>query len=162
MTSSGRGVDLSVVVPMFNEQDVLPLFYLRLRTALDQLDISYEVVAVDDGSRDDTAQFTQSARADWPELRLVRLLRNSGHQAAIGAGLERSRGDFAITIDADLQDPPEAIGPMYSHRQRSEPRRRLRGARGSLVRFLGEADPCAPVLPPDAAAGRPAAADRRR
>ena len=114
MTSSGRGVDLSVVVPMFNEQEVLPLFYLRLRTALDQLDISYEVVAVDDGSRDGTAQFTQSARADWPELRLVRLLRNSGHQAAIGAGLERSRGDYAVTIDADLQDPPEAIGPMYS------------------------------------------------
>ena len=114
MTSRGRGVDLSVVVPMFNEQEVLPLFYLRLRTALDQLDISYEVVAVDDGSRDDTAQLTQSERASWPELRLLRLLRNSGHQAAIGAGLERSRGDYAVTIDADLQDPPEAIGPMYS------------------------------------------------
>ena len=114
MTASGLGVDLSVVVPMFNEQEVLPLFYTRLRTALDQLDISYEVVAVDDGSRDDTAQLTESERADWPELRLVRLMRNSGHQAAIGAGLERSRGDYAITIDADLQDPPEAIGPMYS------------------------------------------------
>ncbi len=114
MTDSGFGVDLSVVVPMFNEEEVLPLFYSRLRTALDQLDISYEVVAVDDGSRDDTARLTESERADWPELRLVRLMRNSGHQAAIGAGLERSRGDFAITIDADLQDPPEAIGPMYA------------------------------------------------
>jgi len=72
MTGSGRGVDLSVVVPMFNEQEVLPLFYLRLRTALDQLDISYEVVAVDDGSRDDTARLTESERDDWPELRLVR------------------------------------------------------------------------------------------
>jgi len=114
MTGSGRGVDLSVVVPMYNEQEVLPLFFLRLRTALDQLDISYEVVAVDDGSRDDTARLTQSERASWPELRLVRLMRNSGHQAAIGAGLERSLGDYAITIDADLQDPPEAIGPMYA------------------------------------------------
>ena len=114
MTNSGRGVDLSVVVPMFNEQQVLPLFYPRLRSALDQLDISYEVVAVDDGSRDGTARLTESERASWPELRLLRLLRNSGHQAAIGAGLERCRGDYAITIDADLQDPPEAIVPMYS------------------------------------------------
>ena len=66
MTGSGRGVDLSVVVPMFNEQEVLPLFYLRLRTALDQLDISYEVVAVDDGSRDDTARLTESEREAGP------------------------------------------------------------------------------------------------
>ncbi len=114
MTGSGRGVDLSVVVPMYNEQEVLPLFFLRLRPALEQMNISYEVVAVDDGSRDDTARLTQSERASWPELRLVRLMRNSGHQAAIGAGLERSLGDYAITIDADLQDPPEAIAPMYS------------------------------------------------
>ncbi len=107
-------VNLSVVVPMYNEQDVLPFFYPRLRAALDRIEDPYEVIAVDDGSRDDTAALTQSARADWPELRLVRLLRNSGHQAAIGAGLTCSRGGYAVTIDADLQDPPEAIGPMYA------------------------------------------------
>lgn len=114
MTNQADGVDLSVVVPMFDEQEALPFFYARMRAALDQLDLTYEVIAVDDGSRDDTAQLTESVRAEWPQLRLVRLLRNSGHQAAIGAGLSRSRGDYAVTIDADLQDPPEAIGPMYA------------------------------------------------
>ena len=114
MTNPEAGVDLSVVVPMFDEQEVLPFFYPRMREALDQLDLSYEVIAVDDGSRDGTAQLTESVRTEWPELRLVRLLRNSGHQAAIGAGLARSRGEYAITIDADLQDPPEAIGPMFA------------------------------------------------
>src|SRR5665648_105406 len=102
------------VVPMFDEQEVLPFLYPRMRGALDQLDLSYEVIAVDDGSRDGTAQLTESVRTEWPELRLVRLLRNSGHQAAIGAGLACSRGDYAITMDADLQDPPEAIGPMFA------------------------------------------------
>lgn len=114
MKNTDGGVDLSVVVPMFDEHEVLPIFYPRVREALDQLDLSYELIAVDDGSRDDTARFTESMRAGWPELRLVRLLRNSGHQAAIGAGLSCSRGDYAITIDADLQDPPEAIGPMFA------------------------------------------------
>lgn len=114
MSNHDDGVDLSVVVPMFNEQEVLPHFYRRVRAALDALDLTYEVIAVDDGSRDDTARLTESMRAEWPQLRLVRLLRNSGHQAAIGAGLSRSRGDYAVTIDADLQDPPEAIGPMYA------------------------------------------------
>jgi len=114
MMNNYGDVDLSVVVPMFDEQDVLPFFYPRVRKALDKLDLTYEVIAVDDGSRDGTARYTESMRAKWPELRLVRLLRNSGHQAAIGAGLSRCRGDFAITIDADLQDPPEAIGPMFA------------------------------------------------
>lgn len=114
MVNTNGGVDLSVVVPMFDERDVLPLFYPRMRKALDQLNLTYEVIAVDDGSRDETARYTESTRAEWPELRLVRLLRNSGHQAAIAAGLACSRGDFAITIDADLQDPPEAIGPMFA------------------------------------------------
>lgn len=112
MTNDAR-IDLSVVVPMFDEEDVLPIFLSRMRTALDELAVSYEVIAVDDGSRDDTARLIESARAAWPQLRLIRLLRNSGHQAAIGAGLERCHGDYAVTIDADLQDPPEAIGPMY-------------------------------------------------
>lgn len=109
-----RVPDLSIVVPMFDEEDALPLFYPRLRDALDRLGLTYEVVAVDDGSRDATVKVTEAFRAQWPELRLIRLLRNSGHQAAIGAGLGRSLGAYAITLDADLQDPPEAIGPMYA------------------------------------------------
>src|SRR4051794_4881312 len=112
MEQPPASVVLSVVVPVYNEAEVLALMFARLQPALDRLGYSYEVVAVDDGSRDQTAQIVQAERLNWPELRLVRLLRNSGHQAALTAGLRRSQGAFVVTIDADLQDPPEAIGPM--------------------------------------------------
>lgn len=108
---------LSVVVPMYNEEAVVPLFVARLRPVLDDLvrlhnDLTYEVVCVDDGSRDNTAEHLLAHRREWPELRVVRLLRNAGHQAALTAGLTSARGDYAVTIDADLQDPPEAIADM--------------------------------------------------
>ncbi|MEV4410882.1 glycosyltransferase family 2 protein [Catellatospora sp. NPDC049609] len=103
---------LSVVIPMYNEEAVLPLLVARLRPVLDGLGRGYEVVAVDDGSRDDTASLVTLMAAKWPQLRLVRLRRNSGHQAALTAGLHRSRGDYVVTIDADLQDPPEVIAEM--------------------------------------------------
>lgn len=103
---------LSVVVPMFNEQDVLPLFTERLRPVLDDLGAPYEVVCVDDGSSDATPALLERYRRSWPQLRVVRLRANSGHQAAISAGLARSRGDWMVTIDADLQDPPEVISEM--------------------------------------------------
>lgn len=103
---------LSVVIPMYNEEAVLPLLAERLRPALDGLGDSYEVVAVDDGSTDDTAGLVHLLRATWPQVRLIRLRRNSGHQAALTAGLHRSRGAYVVSIDADLQDPPEAIERM--------------------------------------------------
>lgn len=103
---------LSVVVPMYNEADVLPLFVERLRPVLDGLGEDYELVAVDDGSKDDTPVLLQAARRAWPELRVLRLRANSGHQAAISAGLAAARGDWVVTLDADLQDPPEIIPEM--------------------------------------------------
>jgi dolichol-phosphate mannosyltransferase len=105
-------IELSVVVPMYDEQDVLPIFVDRMRPLLDGLGIGYEVLAVDDGSRDRTADLLSAAAQDWPQLRLVRLLRNSGHQAALSAGFRRARGDYLVTIDADLQDPPEVIADL--------------------------------------------------
>jgi glycosyltransferase involved in cell wall biosynthesis len=104
--------DLSVVVPMYNEQDVLPILAERLRPVLDGLRTSYEVVAVDDGSSDLTPALLHKFARTWPELRVVRLRTNAGHQAAISAGLEAARGDYVVTIDADLQDPPECIATM--------------------------------------------------
>lgn len=109
---SSATVDLSVVVPMYNEEAVLPLFAARLRPVLDALGTPYEVVAVDDGSRDGTAVGLQRLRRQWPQLRVLRLRTNAGHQAALSAGLVRARGDFVVTIDADLQDPPEVIAQM--------------------------------------------------
>src|SRR6266576_3924897 len=103
---------LSVVVPMFNEEAVIPVFVDRLRPVLDGLALPYEVVAVDDGSADTTATLLLEQGRTWPELRLVKLRKNSGHQAALTAGLQRSRGDWVVSIDADLQDPPETIADM--------------------------------------------------
>lgn len=105
---------LSVIVPMYNESDVLPLFVDRLRPVLDKLGTTYEVVAVDDGSTDDTATQLQRIRRTWPELRLVRLRANAGHQAALSAGLAASDGQWTVSLDADLQDPPEVIPDMLA------------------------------------------------
>jgi dolichol-phosphate mannosyltransferase len=105
---------LSVVIPMFNEDPVLPLLAERLRPVLDGLGAPYEVVAVDDGSVDGTVRTLRAMRSDWPALRVVRLRRNSGHQAALLAGLMRARGAYVVSIDADLQDPPETIPEMLA------------------------------------------------
>lgn len=108
---------LSVVVPMYNEEEVLPLLVQRLRPVLDGLGCDYEVVAVDDGSTDLTPALLQRLHREWLQLRVVRLRTNAGHQAAISAGLQAARGDYLVTIDADLQDPPEVIGEMLAKAQ---------------------------------------------
>jgi polyisoprenyl-phosphate glycosyltransferase len=103
---------LSVVVPVYDEAQVLPLFAERLRPVLDGLGETYEVLTVDDGSTDATPVLLERLRREWPQLRVVRLRANSGHQAALSAGLARARGQWVVSIDADLQDPPEVIGAM--------------------------------------------------
>jgi glycosyltransferase involved in cell wall biosynthesis len=105
---------LSVVVPMFDEEAVLPQTLPRMRAALDALDCDYELVCVDDGSSDGTAALLRVARAGWPQLRIVRLRANAGHQAALTAGFDAADGDYVVTIDADLQDPPELIATMLA------------------------------------------------
>ena len=111
-------LQLSVIVPMYNEEAVIPLLVERLRPVMDAISwegasVAYEVLCVDDGSRDRTAELLAMVALTWPQLRVVRLLRNAGHQAALTAGLQCARGDYAVTIDADLQDPPEVIAEMY-------------------------------------------------
>jgi polyisoprenyl-phosphate glycosyltransferase len=106
--------ELSVVVPMYDEEDVLPLLVDRLRPLLDALGAPYEVLAVDDGSRDATPVLLQRYRKNWPQLRVLRLRANAGHQAAISAEPAHARGDFVATLDADLQDPPEVLAEMLA------------------------------------------------
>ena len=115
----GAAIGLSVVIPMYNEELVLADLVGRLRPVLDSLDTEYEVVCVDDGSSDDTAAILMALQDSWAQIRVVRLLRNSGHQAALSAGFDTARGDYVVTIDADLQDPPETIVEMLdaAHRQ---------------------------------------------
>lgn len=107
-------VALSIVIPMYDEEAVLPLLVERLRPLADGLGVGYELLAVDDGSTDTTPVLLQRLRREWPQLRVLRLRANSGHQAAISAGLARSRGAYVVTLDADLQDPPEVIAEMLA------------------------------------------------
>ncbi len=108
------GLDLTVVVPVYDEEDVLPLLVERLRPVADGWGVTYEVLCVDDGSTDGTPVLLQRIRHSWPQVRVVRLRANAGHQAAISAGLARARGRWVVTIDADLQDPPEVIVEMLA------------------------------------------------
>jgi polyisoprenyl-phosphate glycosyltransferase len=104
---------LSVVVPVFNEEDTLRELHGRLSAALPPVE-AWEVILVDDGSIDASWQLMRELAAADPRVRLVRLSRNFGHQAAITAGLEASRGEAVVVIDADLQDPPELIPELVS------------------------------------------------
>lgn len=104
---------VSVVVPVFNESEVIGAFYDRVTKALALLDgCSYELVFVDDGSRDDSyAQLSSFAACD-EHVRVLKFSRNFGHQIAITAGIDHARGDCVVVIDADLQDPPEFIASL--------------------------------------------------
>ena len=104
--------ELSIVIPVYNEEDVLPLLAARLRPVAEGLGVSYEVLVVDDGSTDLGPVVLQRMLREWPQLRVVRLRANAGHQAAISAGLASARGGYVVTLDADLQDPPEVIAEM--------------------------------------------------
>ncbi|WP_188882631.1 glycosyltransferase family 2 protein [Alicyclobacillus cellulosilyticus] len=105
----GRGVRLSVVVPVFNEQDVIRITHQRLCSVLAALGEPYEIVYVDDGSQDETPAILDEMAAAHPDVRVIHFSRNFGHQAAISAGIDHARGDAVVVIDADLQDPPELI-----------------------------------------------------
>lgn len=104
-----RTVAVSLVIPVYNEQENIDALAQRIRDALADLGLTYEVVLVDDGSRDASAARIRQLAASDPRIRLLQLSRNFGHQAAIFAGLEYARGAAAITLDADLQHPPELI-----------------------------------------------------
>ena len=103
-------LSLSIVVPVFNEEAGLPALFARLYPVLDALGIPYECIFVDDGSRDRSVAVLRAQHALRPaETRVVILQRNFGQHAAIMAGFERAQGTAVITLDADLQNPPEEI-----------------------------------------------------
>jgi glycosyltransferase involved in cell wall biosynthesis len=100
---------LSVVAPAYNEAGSLPAFIARLVATLDETGDEWEAIIVDDGSRDDTWAAIQRAAADDDRVRGIRLSRNFGHQLALTAGMTVARGEQVITLDSDLQHPPEVI-----------------------------------------------------
>ena len=102
----------SVVVPLYNEEEVILETYNRLKKVMDSTNEPYEIIFVNDGSRDKTAQIVYEICNKDNTIKLVDFARNFGHQTAITAGMDFSEGDCVVVIDADLQDPPELIPKM--------------------------------------------------
>ena len=102
----------SVVIPAYNEQEVINETYKRLTATMTDMGEPYELIFVNDGSKDDTARIISKFCAKDSSVRLMNFTRNFGHMAAISAGMEHARGDAIFIIDADLQDPPEVFPEM--------------------------------------------------
>lgn len=99
----------SVVIPVYNEAEVLPTLYRRLTQVMEGLGEPYEIIFVNDGSIDASPKLLKELRTQDPRVKVVSLSRNFGHQIAITAGLDYSSGEAVVVMDADLQDPPEVI-----------------------------------------------------
>jgi dolichol-phosphate mannosyltransferase len=132
-------VELSVVIPVYNEEDNLPLLWPELRGVLEAMAVSFEVVFVDDGSRDRSAEIIRAMREADPRVRLVRLKANAGETAATDAGFKAARGQRVVTMDADLQNDPRDIPALIQRLEQWDAATGWRVSRGegdSLVRRL--------------------------
>ncbi len=105
---------ISIVAPAYNEEEVLPEFYRRVREVMDAIGEPWELILVNDGSRDNTLAIMRELHEKDPRVKIVSFSRNFGHQLAITAGLDYASGDAVIIIDADLQDPPEVIADLIA------------------------------------------------
>lgn len=114
MTSTqSSAVDLSIVIPVFNEQDSIHYFLENTMPCCDALNINYELVFVNDGSTDQTLNYLASELAEFPVIKVVNLSRNFGKEVALTAGIDHAVGLAVIPMDVDLQDPPEMIEALY-------------------------------------------------
>ena len=99
----------SIIAPVYNEEKNLPVLYERVKQVMDTTGEPWELVLIDDGSRDGSTELIRSLAKQDERVRPVIFARNFGHQIAVTAGLDYSRGQAVVIIDADLQDPPEVI-----------------------------------------------------
>lgn len=107
-------MDISVIVPLFNEQESLPELFSWIKRVMDSNNYSYEVIFVDDGSTDGSWSVIQELSSGNPEVRGIKFRRNYGKSPALYCGFEKAQGDVVITMDADLQDSPDEIPELYS------------------------------------------------
>ena len=104
---------ISIIVPCYNEQEALPIFYTTIKPILEKLPLDHELVFVDDGSKDNTAKILKEYAQKDEKVKFVIFSRNFGKESAMYAGLENCKGDCVAIMDADLQDPPEKLQEMY-------------------------------------------------
>src|SRR5258708_26145181 len=105
---------LSIVIPVYNETESLPALLQTLNSVLPGMNCDYEIVFVDDGSKDNTLGFLTQAAAQDRRIKTVKFRRNVGHEVAVTAGLDFAAGDAVVVMDADLQDPPELLPKMVA------------------------------------------------
>ena len=145
--STGISTAISVVAPVFNERECLPEFHRRVAAVLDGLTRPFEIILVDDGSRDDSwARIVALSRAD-SRVKGVRFTRNFGQHHALSAGLDRARGEWVVLMDCDLQDRPEEL-PALLEKAGHEPTPAL--------------PPPPPPSPPARRSGHTSGLERRR
>lgn len=106
-------IELSVVIPVFNEQEIIPKLYSRIQAAVSSITFDYELIFVNDGSKDATLLRLMELTEHDKKVKFISFSRNFGHQIAVSAGLDHCRGKAVVIIDGDLQDPPELIPEMY-------------------------------------------------
>ena len=97
--------EISLVVPMYNEEEMIPLFFEEINKVLNKLvDYKFEIVCVNDGSKDNTLSLLKKKRQEQSNIHIVSFSRNFGHESAVAAGIKAARGEAVIVMDADLQD----------------------------------------------------------
>ena len=101
-----------VIVPMYNEEEVITETYQRLTTVMDSIGENYEIIFINDGSRDNTRAIISEFCRNNDKIKMIDFARNFGHQIAITAGMDYAAGECMVIIDGDLQDPPELIPDM--------------------------------------------------
>jgi len=106
-------MDISVVVPLFNEEESLPELAAWIKRVMDENKFSYEIMMIDDGSRDDSWNVVRKLQKENPQVKGIKFRRNYGKSAALHVGFEAVQGDVVITMDADLQDSPDEIPELY-------------------------------------------------
>lgn len=112
MKKKNRKELLSIIVPCYNEEEVIEETYKRLRNVLNSISMDYEILFVNDGSIDKTLDILSKIAKNDKKVKVISFSRNFGHQPAVCAGIHHCKGDYAVIIDADLQDPPEVIPEM--------------------------------------------------
>lgn len=110
-------MDISVIVPVFNEESNLCVLHEKLVNVVTAITNSYEIIFINDGSKDNSRQVIKSLAQQYPQVKYVDFSKNFGHQLAVFAGLEHATGNAIVIIDADLQDPPELIVDLYNKLQ---------------------------------------------
>ena len=106
-------IDLSIIVPIYNEKDNIHILYERLKNVVSKITSNYEFIFINDGSKDNSFELIKTISSNNPNVKYINFSRNFGHQVAVSAGIDKCNGNAVVIIDADLQDPPELINDLY-------------------------------------------------